>query len=76
MGRNILPVEHYETKLFTKYGRKYKIYPIEQWNGIKTECRIYCAIHKTYRVINLKNIFNGVNSMTPCRLCYLRKNCE
>lgn len=67
------PVEYYETKLKEIYGKEYEIVPISDWHGLRTEVRIFCCEHKSYRTVNLKKIFNGRKSTRPCRKCYLEK---
>ena len=71
MSKQPLPVSHYEEKLLRKFRKSYKIFPVERWNGLKTDVNILCCIHKTNRLITLKKVFNGKNSMVACRLCYL-----
>lgn len=65
------PVEYYESKLKSLYGKDYEIVPLMDWHGLRTRVRIFCCTHKSYRIVSLKKIFNGQKSTRPCRKCYL-----
>lgn len=65
------PVEYYEGKLKDIYGKSYEIIPISEWHGLRTIVKVFCRQHKTYRLVNLKKVFNGLKSTRPCRKCYL-----
>lgn len=71
MARQPLPPAHYELKLYQKFLREYTIVPREIWRGVRTDVDIYCPIHQTKRSVWLQKVFNGKNSLWPCRQCYL-----
>ena len=65
------PVEYYEQRLKALYNKQYEIVPITEWHGLRTIVKVFCHQHKTYRLVNLKKVFNGLKSTRPCRKCYL-----
>lgn len=71
MARRPNEIGHYETKLFDKFGIKYRIVPQTDWHGVRTQVNIFCGVHDTIRYVYLQKIFNGKNSTRPCRQCYL-----
>jgi hypothetical protein len=71
MSRPALPIAHYELKLYEKYVGEYIIIPTEYWKGVRTNVEIYCEKHKSKRSVWLQKVFNGKNSIWPCRQCYL-----
>jgi len=71
MSRNALPPSHYELKLHNKYNQTYVILPQESWRGVRTNVAIHCDKHQTKRFVWLQKIFNGRNSIWPCRQCFL-----
>ena len=73
MGRRPYSIEHYEGKLYHKYGTEYSIIPREEWHGVKTQVTIFCHQCNTIRKVYLQKLFNGRNSMVPCRGCYLKR---
>lgn len=70
------PVEYYEEKLKDEFKQSYEIIPLSEWHGLRTDVRIFCHKHRTFRNVYLKKVFNGKKSTKPCRKCYLESLTE